>query len=338
MPASDDDDGVYIYDTSTHVVQPQFDIDDTGMAVSRKLLRPPLKRGTKGLVEAELYKNGFEDVLWYDDPDSGHKKCLLTRAGELMKCEQHKQLDSPLKFDEMLAVLLYTGSRVCGDMRDHENKGDYKKWRVVAATLEDALHYLGTAQNDYFLYTKKLVDCPMDRPCARAGCPHIDRRTAEYHQELYHGTHQVKHGVEARRDASGTEFYRFSGTKYLHPATFMSTSSDRRVSEEDFAKRNGSMLILDATLHDGKEAPGGLFPHGVNAADVSWISKFQGEREILFGRRNLFLSVHAAPATSRPRKRQRVQQAGRMQYVRVAVVHPDEMDRTTWAIKNAHLT
>jgi hypothetical protein len=70
---------------------------------------------------------------------------------------------------------------------------------------------------------------------------------------------------------------RFEVVNWFHPSTFSSCTWDKAVAE-NFAGGEGSITILD------DDAAGDALFTRCNAADVSWISKFPDECEILFGK------------------------------------------------------
>lgn len=60
-----------------------------------------------------------------------------------LNCDEHVKLGRPLKYDEMLSIILYTGTDVYRDLRINEIEGNYDKWKIMSTTLESALKYLG---------------------------------------------------------------------------------------------------------------------------------------------------------------------------------------------------
>lgn len=92
------------------------------------------------VLEDEVIKNGFGHVLI---PSDGIYKHLREVVEEKLSHPEHIRLGSPLFYDEMLSIILYTGTDVYRDLRTREVEGDYDHWKVLTTTLESALRYLG---------------------------------------------------------------------------------------------------------------------------------------------------------------------------------------------------
>ena len=107
------------------------------LSLREKVLK--IKRNEQ-VLENEVKQNGFERVL---HPTDGKYKHLSEVVNEKLKHPEHIKLGSPLYYDEMLSIVLYTGTDVYKDLRDNEIAGNYEKWKVMSTTLESALHYLG---------------------------------------------------------------------------------------------------------------------------------------------------------------------------------------------------
>eukprot|EP01084_Bolivina_argentea_P272702 464375_1 len=93
-------------------------------------------------IEEELKKNGFEDVLILKDSET---ETLNDVVNIKMNCKEHKRLGYPLNKQEILSVLLYTGTKVCGDMIYKHRKKNFCKWKNVQTHLYNAIRKLGIA-------------------------------------------------------------------------------------------------------------------------------------------------------------------------------------------------
>eukprot|EP01083_Nonionella_stella_P047703 127676_1 len=170
-------------------------------------------------VEDECDKNGLKRALY---PTSGPYKHLREVVAEKMK---HPRCPKGICYDEMLSVLLYTGTDVYSDLIAANRKGDYSKWKYTYASLRSALF--------------KLPSHP-----GTLG-------------PLYRGLHKVYFP----NDIQSVCCFQFD--------TFVSFSWDKTVAN-DFC--GGEGMIFELTGFMGNDCLG---------SDVSWISKFPNECEIL---------------------------------------------------------
>lgn len=190
-------------------------------------------------LEQEVERNGFGDALVCPDGSP-----LSRIVSEKLAHPRHLAMRSPLTYEMMLSIILYTGCDCYSDLRQCQREGDFEKWRCFSTSLSSAINLLARSDS---------VPLP---------------------SELFHGLANVK------MDENLTRFL---------ANTFMSFSWDRGVSE-GFINDNGGngMLIVlrESTEAQGREQP--------IAADVSWISKFPLECEVLIGRQSGFGKVTLA--------------------------------------------
>ena len=81
------------------------------------------------------------------EPSGWQYRNLREVVEEKLNHSEHINLGSPLSYDEMLSIILYTGStEIFKDIRKEELIQNYSRWQVFTSTLESALYYLGNAQ------------------------------------------------------------------------------------------------------------------------------------------------------------------------------------------------
>jgi hypothetical protein len=206
----------------------------------------------KGDLSKEVAKNGFKWVLTSE---------LYEQVEKKLKHERHVQIGSPLTFEQMLAVILYTDTTLYNELRWDEiqfsmqnitSDSEYvaeQRWPIFGRTLNSAICCLNKHDHD-------------KRPVV-----------------VYHGIH----GVEidpSKFNNSGYEM-RPKTNPFFKYGTFISTSQNKEValsfmSVDPAGDHIGSLLVIDTSRdEDGNEIIG---------ADVSWISKFDHEGEFLIAR------------------------------------------------------
>ena len=207
-------------------------------------------------LEGEVRRNGYGYCLKIKEPMQSITT-LRQIAEEKLQHPRHRELGSPLNLEEMLAVLLYTGTDCYADLRCSERDGDYRKWCRFASVLDIAVYNLAVV--------------------AAANC-------IELPPTLYHGLGHVYAQDLPEVCLGGAHDTVYCALGFSSP-TFMSTSWDRKVAT-DFILMNGSTehsvngLLLQMA---GRKA-------AQIGADVSWISKFPEECEVLLGRFAYFSS------------------------------------------------
>jgi len=168
---------------------------------------------------------------------------------------RHIAIGSPLSDAHMLAVILYTDTKeLYKDMRTvHRTQGMYeRKWAIFQYLLSDAVRILREKSG-----------------------PNTD-------QILYHGLKSVSF--------NDWEKYKENGFGYC---SFVSTSADSDVATSvGFLGEEGGLLLeIDCSVASPKEsAQEGYGGHGARTdmADVSWISKYGTEKEVLISIGGLF--------------------------------------------------
>eukprot|EP01084_Bolivina_argentea_P129758 229127_1 len=179
-----------------------------------------------GELRNELIKNGYEYVL---TPTCGSYKHLSEIVAEKLNHPIHKSFGSPLNIDEMLSIILYTGTDLHKVVRDTEVKQNYEKWKHFRINLSNAIHKL----------------------------PSITKNNIDGSERTYHGLNKV------------INHKKYDG--WFESCTVISTSLDKNIALKS-VKNEGSILYFPLIGHFG--------PTFENA-DVSWISKFPYEREVL---------------------------------------------------------
>ena len=87
----------------------------------------------KRFLPEELKKNGFAQLAIQHD----------NKTERLLQSQRNQQLMVPLCYDEMLAVIVYTGDNPAYvDLRQSERKGNYTKWYQFGINLNSAIFKL----------------------------------------------------------------------------------------------------------------------------------------------------------------------------------------------------
>ncbi|CAF1429616.1 unnamed protein product [Adineta steineri] len=221
----------------------------------RSECRVSTNTGKDGDLVNELNKNGFSYVL---HPIGGPYKCLSDVVRDKLKHPRHVRMGSPLNYDQMLAVILYTDTAIYADLRLDEilfcqqnpfEPGDnwhQQKWPIFGAILDSAIRLL-------YKYDERQNRPPL---------VYHGLRDTEIDKDVFNN-----HGSQKRDN-------------YFKYGTFVSTSWDKEVSL-GFMCEKGCLLEIDTS-----EPPDGC--QRLVGADVSWISKFPVECEFLIARKPTF--------------------------------------------------
>lgn len=168
--------------------------------------------------------------------DSNTGKCnlispwyfLMKRAKLKLKAQRHRIIGSPLRIDEMLAILLYTESEYTHHMCKAQRSDDYATWKWLDYLLQSAIQKLSERES---------------------------------------GDFPAFSGVDAvQMDVTEDEGY--------FP-TYVSTSRSESQASRFIINNNSMMLHFDPSFKDDRHN---------KWADISWISKFRVEDEVLFAR------------------------------------------------------
>ncbi|CAF1353953.1 unnamed protein product [Didymodactylos carnosus] len=217
---------------------------------------------SEGDLVRELEINGFGHVM---ELSTGVFKSLDEVVREQLRDPRHQQIGSPLSYDQMLSIILYTSTDVYADLRRDEiyyfvqnfekinsvGKRDYKsqKWPVFGKVLNTAICCLNDSDNSY-------------RP-----------------KTVYHGLQNIE--IDPATFNNHGPVPELAKHHHFRYGTFISTSWDKQVALS-FRGDKGSLLEIDTTdtlvNHTWK----------LIGADVSWISKFPIECEFLMTRGAVF--------------------------------------------------
>ncbi|CAF0763212.1 unnamed protein product [Adineta steineri] len=208
----------------------------------------------------ELRQN---DLINEMDVKSGPYKSLNDVAEEKLNHPRHREMGSPLSHDQMLAILLYTDSKVYKDLRYHEmcySNQDFanietsslmqKNWPILGCLLNSAIWALDQ-------YDKR------PRPAV-----------------VYHGLYDIEVDPSTFNNHNLSKKFSTKDSPVFRYGTFISTSWDREVATT-FMHEKGSLLEINLKEDDNDRALVG--------ADVSWISKFPTECEFLIARGATFV-------------------------------------------------
>jgi len=196
----------------------------------------------------------MDDECKHDVYGSIHS--ILHIVDQKMECIRHKMMEYPLKRDQMLALVLYTGLKNIMSSNSHKNtmiiyclllgcdcnydlcasqrKGDYHKWKWFDRCLWLAISRLSIRERGSFSVYSGLSGVKLDRKVVQNG----------------------------------------------YFVTYVSTSWQKDVSRR-FIGDKGMLIQFDKAFKDNKD---GYNLHALHCCDVSWISKFPDECEILFAR------------------------------------------------------
>eukprot|EP01084_Bolivina_argentea_P202732 346329_1 len=185
------------------------------------------------LLIEEVINNGFKSDLCLEcgvnDECKHDDFSILKVVDDKMDHIRHKKMGQPLKRDEMLALILYTGCECNYDLCASQRKGDYKTWKFFDWCLWNAISSLS------------------------------DRETGMF--SVFTGLN----GVKLNKKEIECGYFK----------TYVSTSWKKEVATTFIAGNEGMLIQIDQKFKN---------KHHVNCCDVSWISKFPDECEVLFTR------------------------------------------------------
>jgi hypothetical protein len=207
---------------------------------------PPPHRESTIELELELAANGFSDTLLTDD--GKHIGCLVQ---EKLEHPRHRSIieqfgeAGQLTYHEMLALICYTSTEAYSDLRRSAAVKNWDRWPSFTNSLISALRTL----------------------------QEFDMSNVEPSAPLFHGIANAR--PEGKHGGKSHQFW----LKFMLP---LSTSPDRAVALSFAGARlNGvttdSLLLrFESPFRD--EALGNSLTY---FADVSWVSKFPSEQEVL---------------------------------------------------------
>jgi len=206
----------------------------------------------------ETIRNGFGSVLRIPQSAETRYETLIDVAQEKVNHPKNNYYNLDLAM--ILAILIYTGTEVQGEFRnDMVKPGFTAKWKHLAQAIYVAVRQKNRIPRPWQLQVEYL----------RKYEPLTDATT------VYHGLHNVH--------LNNLQF--IQGEDWVSDSFFIaapiSTSLNVAVAvqfacgDEETCENNGSLGILLEISLEGE--------HGVDAAgmDVSWISKFSSEEEVL---------------------------------------------------------
>eukprot|EP01084_Bolivina_argentea_P041899 77351_1 len=180
----------------------------------------------------EVIANGFNYDLCLQckqNDDCKHEPSLLTVVDEKLNCVRHISMDSPLRRDEMLALILYTGGYCNYDLCSSQRNGNYEKWKWFDYCLWQGICKLSKKESGSFNVFSGLNGVKLDK----------------------------------------------LGIQYGYFVTYMSSSWIKEVATSFMGQQDGMIFNIDKEFKGDKD---------IICCDVSWISKFPDECEILFAR------------------------------------------------------
>jgi len=297
-------------------------------AIPRPAVLPTVPRVSKSADMESLIReandNGFGNV--WTTPTGGN---LRDVARTKLRHPIHIMLGKPLSKAEMLAILLYTGTRIQPDFNHCHRKGDFGKWKTLRSCLQSAIvklyvsgvlsfvwryhkaigtRFAGERVTDEVLRTWNKLDPLIPQGSAAYSFLYVtgpDQRKCEYSDENQAVVNFA--GVEYPAElVSVDEFLRdryipMSLNRCLEfPESGVPTPLWRGIKKTrfdsvgdfpsqfeycDFLSTTTSRSAAEKFLGQGQDQ-GILFSlerdESTDWADVSWISKFADEREILF--------------------------------------------------------
>ena len=201
------------------------------------------------LIE-EVKLNGFENDLKY---------IRLDEIDNKLHCDKHKLLGSPLNRGQMLSLILYCGYQCNFDLCMSQRNGNYNKWKWF----------------DYLLYKSifTLSSCQTGNFAVYSGLNNVKLNTKEI--ELGYFVTYVS--TSWKKDVAKS-FINFSDVNNNDYENKMNDDDDDENKVDiinDNIKSNGMIIKIDESYKN---------IYRVKCCDVSWISKFPNECEILFAR------------------------------------------------------
>eukprot|EP01083_Nonionella_stella_P086512 240393_1 len=198
----------------------------------KKQYKPTKRDGYLKALIAEVKANQFAYDLCLECDDADDCKhseySILKIVDETLNHTRHKQILSPLRRDEMLALILYTGCDCNHDLCKQQRNGNYHKWKWFDFCLYKAITKLSGKERGEFVVYSGLNGVKMNRKSVRSG----------------------------------------------YFATYMSTAWQKEVAKE-FMDGDGMIVAIDKKFKNDR---------AIKCCDVSWISKFPDECEVLFAR------------------------------------------------------
>eukprot|EP01084_Bolivina_argentea_P158825 276659_1 len=210
----------------------QFAVTQKGQGYLRFLLIEVIQNGfVKDLMCRQPVKfNATELIkLIMNETDSGNYNKyipLLNVVDEKLNHPRHISMGCPLRRDEMLCLIMYTGCDSNYDLCKTQREGDYKKWEIFDKCLYEAIAALN------------------------------DNETGSY--KIYTGLNNVQLPVKS--------------VDQCYFPTYVSTSWIKDISLT-FVGDKGMIIEIDK-----------LSRKRLQCCDVSWISKFSDECEVLIAR------------------------------------------------------
>mmetsp|Transcript_43493 Transcript_43493/g.94438 ORF Transcript_43493/g.94438 Transcript_43493/m.94438 type:complete len:245 (+) Transcript_43493:1769-2503(+) len=182
-------------------------------------------------------------------------------AANLLHHPRHLELGAPLSLDEILAVLCYTGTNAYSNLRQCNLRLDFKTWPRFQMHLRSAI--------------LKLIEATPENLRPQKTFHGMD---AEFNHLLQRGAEVRALSIEDAKEVLGVHGGESDAHVFVIP-TFVSTTWNPLVAKR-FA--GGAQLMFHcANEGDGQDGDD-QGPTVVYGADVSWISKFPTECEILF--------------------------------------------------------
>ena len=222
----------------------------------------------KVLIE-EVIKNGYKSDLCLEctkDDDCKHDDySILQIVNDKMKSNRHKMMDSPLNQAEMLSLILYTGFVLCFYCGYLSFDGQYEIYEYLGC---DCNYDLCKSQRDGNFVKWKWFDL-----CLYGAIQKLSSR-----ESGKFGVFSGLGGVQLDSKKIKCAYFK----------TYTSTSWSKKVAKDFMGGDKGMILEIDSNYKDYDD---------VFCCDVSWISKFPDECEVLFARsisQNLHQSARGA--------------------------------------------
>mmetsp|Transcript_46740 Transcript_46740/g.138064 ORF Transcript_46740/g.138064 Transcript_46740/m.138064 type:complete len:733 (+) Transcript_46740:79-2277(+) len=199
---------------------------------------------------------------WYNAlakgcPASTNFERLMQITDEKLRHPEHVRLGSPLEKDEMSAVLLYTSTKVQEDLRSSVLSGDYRRWARLRGVLEAAIQKLHAVQD--------LKQHPTTYSGFRDVC--LD---ADWLDAMFPGSAAMAAGGEAVAAGAAAAAEIPPSILTFPYRYFLSTSKSKEVALNFLEMGAGSGFVFEWSIQETSAG-----------ADVSWISKYGIEQEIL---------------------------------------------------------
>ena len=178
-------------------------------------------------------------------PDTiNNRYCLLEVLNEKMNHPIHESMGKPLPQHEMLALLLYTSGDCNQQFCKDQRNGEFDKWPVFDLSLNEAIK-------------------------------HLSNHSKNLDKIVYSGMSDVLLNVKQLK------FKQDSEQIDMYFKSFQSFSVDKSVAKT-FRGKNG--IILGLNVESLKKERKNSEDHHLSICDVSWISSFPDEKEVLIAR------------------------------------------------------